>query len=271
MAGGKKVFRENFIKKPLHVIKRGRVLRSAYCLMKHLIVKEGWPFIFGLPLLLIALAGLLAWSGVSQIPWLFFGLAVAAAAGLIYYFREPQRVVDVEFDPGTILSGADGMVSEIELVEAPLYLDRPAVRVRVSPGPLDARVNRCPIPGELTRIRTDEPTSEQPCARRCLLIHGERTDCLMQHIVEPVVRRAFHWIDRGLARGKRFTRGERIGRLKFGSRLDVYLPAEDVEILVASGERVLAGVTAIARLKRPKRKRNPAGVKTSGHDRAAQS
>jgi len=224
--------------------------------MKRLIVKEGWPLIFGLPLLLATLGGSLAWFGVPHILWISLPLSVASAGVLLYYFREPQRTVDVEFDAATILSGADGLVGEIELVEAPLYLNRPAVRVSVAPGPLDAHVNRCPIPGELTRINTEAPTPSEPSARHCMLIHGERTECLVQQIVEPVVRRAVHWFDRGLDRGKRLARGERLGRLKFGSRLDVYLPAEDVEILVATGERVVAGVTAIARLKRPRKNKS---------------
>jgi len=224
--------------------------------MKRLIVKEGWPFIFGLPLLLATLGGSLAWFGVPHILWVSLLSAVALVCVLLYYFREPQRVIDLECDAATILSGADGFVREIELVEAPLYLNRPAVRVRVAPGPLDARVNRCPIPGELTRINTEAATSTEPAARHCMLIHGERTECVVQQIVEPVVRRAVNWLDRGLARGKRFARGERLGRLKFGSQLDVFLPAEDVEILVTSGERVVAGVTAIARLKRPRKKRS---------------
>jgi phosphatidylserine decarboxylase len=78
-----------------------------------------------------------------------------------------------------------------------------------------------------------------------ILIRGDRVDCLVRQIVGPVARRIFCW----KSPGSLVERGERIGIMKFGSRLDVYLPRDGVEVVVREGDRVRAGTTVIARLK----------------------
>ena len=71
------------------------------------------------------------------------------------------------------------------------------------------------------------------------------TRCLVRQIVGPIVRRVVYW----LTPDQRLARGERIGMMKFGSRLDMYFPAAEVEALVKKGDRVRAGWTPVARRK----------------------
>ena len=73
-------------------------------------------------------------------------------------------------------------------------------------------------------------------------ILGNGTRCLVKQIVGPVVRRVVYWLSEGQTLGK----GERIGMMKFGSRLDVYFPKSDVRVTIRKGDRVRAGETVIA-------------------------
>ena len=77
-----------------------------------------------------------------------------------------------------------------------------------------------------------------------ILIDGPRTRCLVRQIVGPIVRRVVYW----LQMNQPIQRGERIGMMKFGSRLDMYFPKTDVQVLVKKGDKVVAGVTPIAKI-----------------------
>jgi len=78
-----------------------------------------------------------------------------------------------------------------------------------------------------------------------ILIEGGPARCLVNQIVGPVARRVVYWLELGQPVAK----GERIGMMKFGSRLDMYFPAEEVEVLVKPGDKVRAGETIVARVK----------------------
>jgi phosphatidylserine decarboxylase len=80
-----------------------------------------------------------------------------------------------------------------------------------------------------------------------ILIEGPRTRCLVTQIVGPVVRRVVYWLSHETPTPVRA--GDRIGMMKFGSRLDIYLPAGDVEIMAKRGDRIRAGETVIARIR----------------------
>ena len=79
-----------------------------------------------------------------------------------------------------------------------------------------------------------------------ILIKGKETQCLVRQIVGPIVRRVVYW----LSLDQEIGAGERIGMMKFGSRLDIYFPASDVDVRVKKGERVQAGLSVIACLKK---------------------
>lgn len=219
--------------------------------MKISIAKEGWPFIFGTPFLCLAVgAGL---SAIGHWTWgiPFYVLALVSAAFMIYFFRDPHR--EIPTDPALVLSGADGTVRNIELIDDPKYFGRPAVRVSVYLSPMDVHVNRCPIGGEVGKVGyvpgkhllTRSNESSEFNEHSSIHISSERTECVVHQIVGPLVRRVIYWLDRG----QQITTGDRLGLMKFGSRLDVYLPAEEVDVLVKENDKVQAGLTAIARVK----------------------
>ena len=229
------------------------------------IAREGWPFIIGGPVLCLALGGAAAWIGEWAHAAPFAALAALCLGFMLWFFRDPHR--EGPDNPDLVLSGADGRVRSIELIDDPKHLGRPAVRVSVYLSPLDVHVNRCPVGGEVARVDyvpgkhllTRSNESSEFNEHSTIHIRGEKLDCVVHQIVGPLVRRVVYWLDRG----QRIARGQRLGLMKFGSRLDVYLPAEEVDVLVHENERVYAGLTAIAKAKvkvepRPKSERRPA-------------
>ena len=78
-----------------------------------------------------------------------------------------------------------------------------------------------------------------------IVIRGEKTTCLVKQIVGPVARRVVYWVEPG----QEIKKGDSIGMMKFGSRLDMIFPRADVEVLVKKGDKVRAGETVVARLR----------------------
>ncbi len=79
-----------------------------------------------------------------------------------------------------------------------------------------------------------------------ILVEGLRTRCLVKQIVGPIVRRVVYW----LTLEQSLEKGERIGMMKFGSRLDMYFPKSDVRVVVKKGDRVQAGLTVVAMIEK---------------------
>ena len=215
------------------------------------IVKDGWLHMVvvvvmcGLPGMLCRIAG---YDGTA---WIFFGLGAAGVAFMAFFFRHPDR--DVPGDPGLVVAGADGKVRSVEIIENEKYLGGRAVRVSVYLSPFNVHVNRAPLAGKVSQLDyipgkhllTACNAASEHNEHSSIYIEGEEIRCLVHQIVGPVVRRVVYW----LSLGQRLAKGEPIGIMKFGSRLDVYLPADDVDLLVQPGEKVLAGVTPLARIK----------------------
>lgn len=170
---------------------------------------------------------------------------------MVYFFRDPERSGPTEDD--VILSGADGWVRSVELIDEGRYLKRATVRISTYLTPWDVHVNRVPMAGQVVglnytpgkHILTRNPRSSEVNEHSTILIQGKGTICMVRQIVGPLVRRVKYWLRQDQAVG----RGDRLGIMKFGSRLDVYFPVEDVEPSVKPGDRVFAGLTVIARLK----------------------
>ncbi|NCC51722.1 MAG: phosphatidylserine decarboxylase family protein, partial [Spartobacteria bacterium] len=78
-----------------------------------------------------------------------------------------------------------------------------------------------------------------------VLIEGERINCLVHQIVGPIVRRVVYWLEPE----QEVAKGELFGMMKFGSRLDIYLPADRVDVCIKPGDPVQAGLTIVARIK----------------------
>jgi len=99
-------------------------------------------------------------------------------------------------------------------------------------------------PGQ--HILTRNPKSSEVNEHSTIIIQGKDTVCMVRQIVGPLVRRVKYW----LTDNQSVAQADRLGIMKFGSRLDIYLPVEAVEPTVKPGDRVFAGTTIIARLKK---------------------
>ena len=202
--------------------------------------KAGIPFIAGA----LVPAALLA-------DWRRFGWATgfaALAAFFAYFFRDPERAVPAE--PGLVVSPADGRVVVAGPADSRWSPPGTWKQIAIFLSPMDVHMNRTPVDGRVTRI-------EYRHGKFLPAYHveaggNELNEVWIDHHGEPVVVRQIVGV---LARrivcrvgeGQALERGERIGLMKFGSRMDVFLPAR-AELLVRIGQHVVAGETVLARL-----------------------
>ncbi len=195
--------------------------------------------------LLAAVAAICAWA------WPPAGAVPALAwVALVAFFRDPERRADCE--PADLLSPADGTVRDVDLVEPPAFLDGAAVRVGIFMSLFDVHVNRSPAGGTVRWVSHhpgghSDARSEAALRRNEHSLLGiERADgrrVLINQIAGLVARRIV--CDASL--GDRLRKGERFGMIKFGSRVELYLPAADrYTIRVKPGDRVTAGRSVMA-------------------------
>ena len=202
----------------------------------------GWPFIGG-ALALAAMAALV----VSSLVGLVF---VVLAGFFLFFFRDPDRAVTQAAD--AVLSPADGRVM---VAGAPTGLERPAgtwQQISVFLSPMDVHVNRMPVGGRVTKV-SYHPGRFLPAYRPDASHLNEYTEVWVDRGGQPIVVRQIVGV---LARrivcrakeGDEVQPGQRFGVMKFGSRMDVFVPPT-ADIRVKVGDRVVGGVTIIARLR----------------------
>jgi phosphatidylserine decarboxylase len=206
---------------------------------------EGYRFIaiFGL------IAVLLFWFGASWLGW----IGVVLTAWCAYFFRDPERVTPTR--EGLVISPADGRVSLIVDVIPPPELDlprEPLTRVSVFMNVFDVHVNRAPVAGRISKLtyvpglfvnaELDKASEDNERQAITLAMADGRKIGVIQ-IAGLVARRIVKFVDEG---GELQT-GERFGLIRFGSRVDVFLP-KGVSPLVTVGQRAIAGETVIADL-----------------------
>ena len=194
-------------------------------------------------------------AGLVLLPWRR-RLGVAALAGgaaVVAFFRDPERVTPDR--PGLVVSPADGIVSLIEPAVPPAELGMagmPLTRVSVFMSVFNCHVNRSPVAGEVTAISyrpgkffnasLDKASADNE--RNSLRIRmADGRDLAVVQIAGLVARRILCFVKPG----DRLGTGERFGLIRFGSRLDVYLPP-GVEPLVRVGQTMVAGETVLADL-----------------------
>jgi phosphatidylserine decarboxylase len=205
--------------------------------------REGYPFIGGLALLSIVL--FLFWSPLG---W----LGTLATLWCAYFFRDPPRVTPLA--DGLVVAPADGRVSQVTSAVPPAELGLgPAALARVSifMSVFDCHVNRSPIGGRIECmaykagkfLNADLDKASEDNERNGLVIAGARGRVGVVQIAGLVARRIVPFVREGEDIGA----GERIGMIRFGSRVDVYLPP-GVRPLVSEGQTAFAGETVIADL-----------------------
>lgn len=188
--------------------------------------------------------------------WDFLGFIGLILTGfIVYFFRDPERVSPD--DKNAILSVADGVVDVIQEVEAPkeLGLDSSKTynRVSVFLNTFNVHVQRIPMSGKIEKLEyiegkylniTNDKYHEDNERQLCLMKTTRGFEIIFVQIAGMVARR----IVCNLKEGQEVKAGERYGCIKFGSRVDLYLP-KDVEIKVKVGQTMIAGETVIGLVK----------------------
>ena len=208
---------------------------------------EGRKFVAifaAITLVLFLLAEFLGWIGVGATVWCY------------YFFRDPERVTPK--GDNLVISPADGIISLIEPAIPPAELgmaDTPLTRVSVFMNVFNCHVNRAPVAGEITEIayragkffNASLDKASKDNERNSLRIKmDDGRDIAVVQIAGLVARRIVCFVKSGDG----LETGERFGLIRFGSRLDVYLP-EGVDPMVRIGQTMVAGETVLAELKPP--------------------
>lgn len=201
---------------------------------------DGWKFIGG-----FLLVGLLAGFGGVWFARVVAVVGVLAAGFALYFFRDPDRDVPRTED---VLSPADGRVMEVAAIDGEGYGPGRVIRIFLSV--MDVHVQRSPVGGRVIKARyrpgkfldARDPRAPFVNESNALEIETPRGRVVVRQIAGLIARRILCWArpEETLAAGERF------GLIRFGSQVDLYLPA-DAEILVGVGQRVVGGVTAVAR------------------------
>ena len=196
-------------------------------------------------------------AAVAAALWLvwepFFWLGVGMTVWCYYFFRDPVRSVAQK--PGLILSPADGVISLITKTVPPTEMllgDKPLTRVSVFMNVFNCHVNRAPMAGEVIAItyhhgkfvNASLDKASEHNERNSITIEGvDKTRIGVTQIAGLVARRivCFTKVGNGLSMGERF------GLIRFGSRLDVFLP-DGIEPAVGLGQTAVAGETVLAHL-----------------------
>jgi phosphatidylserine decarboxylase len=207
--------------------------------------RDGWPFIAAFALIAILLGSLAS----EPLGW----LGALATAWCVYFFRDPDRVTPARGN--LVVSPADGLVQMIQPAVPPSELGMtpgPLTRVSVFLNVFDVHVNRVPADGVVTRLAYRpgkffnaalEKASELNERQSVRMTMPDGREMAFVQIAGLVARR----IRCDLKEGQALRAGERFGLIRFGSRVDVYLPS-GAQPLVAIGQRMLAGETVIADL-----------------------
>ena len=224
--------------------------------MKVKIHREGLNIIFGLAIVLIFI-DLLAYSFIkpSWIPISFIVITTIVFLLVVNFFRCPRRHFKGDRH-NAVVSSVDGKVVACEEVYEDEYLHDKAIQVSVFMSPLNVHANWFPIDGKVKYVRHHSgrfmaaylPKSSTENERSTIVIEtADGTEILMRQIAGAIARRIVTYPEAG----EQVCIDEHIGFIKFGSRVDIYLPL-DTEILVKLGDITTGGITQVARLKKQK-------------------
>ncbi len=200
-------------------------------------VKDGYKFAAA-PLLLAVVALGFHWN------WLG-GVLLVLGAFVLFFFRDPERTIPS--DPDLILSPADGRVMEVVEEARGGNAGR---RISIFLSIFDVHVNRAPVAGRIAAMEYRKGRfygamrgrASEENEQNVIHVSTERGEVVFKQIAGWVARRILCW----KAVGDPVTRGERVGMIRFGSRVDIWLP-DRVEILVRPGQHVAGGSSILAR------------------------
>jgi phosphatidylserine decarboxylase len=200
-------------------------------------VRDG--YIYGASLLAVAAA--LFWLTGT---WIWGVAPVLLAAFCLWFFRDPERAIPTE--AGLIVSPGDGLVTETAAINTP---EGPRQRISIFLNVFDVHVNRSPIGGVITSVRYQKglylnamnPDSAERNEQNVVTVRGEGYEVTFKQIAGLIARRIVF----NFAEGAQVGRGQRVGLIKFGSRVDVILPTA-ANLRVKVGQRVRGGASVLA-------------------------
>jgi phosphatidylserine decarboxylase len=206
-----------------------------------IVAREGWPFLAGSIVGALAVGWLVGWWWSAPV-WL-------AALFVLQFFRDPAR--ESPGDARTVVAPADGRIVAVEKADDP-YLKRKSTKVSVFMNVFNVHSNRSPVDGEVREAwynagsflnaALDKASVENE--RNALWLRADAgQDVTCVQIAGLIARRILCYVKAG----DRLKRGERFGFIRFGSRVDLYLPGE-ARVKVELGQKVYAGSTIVAEL-----------------------
>ncbi len=204
-------------------------------------VRDG--YIYGLSLLAVSAA--LRWATGS---WVWTIAPLVLAAFFLWFFRDPRRVIPV--GEGLIVSPGDGRVTETVSITTPAG---PRQRISIFLSVFDVHVNRAPIGGVLSRVMYQKgkylnamnPASAERNEQNTVTVNGAGKDRGIEVVFKQIAGLLARRIVFNLSEGQTVERGQRVGLIKFGSRVDTVFPAEAV-LRVKVGDRVKGGSSVLA-------------------------
>ena len=217
-------------------------MTPVYDMNKHyphpILAREGWPFIAGS--IIVALLLHVFFSGWVALPFWIIALFV------VQFFRDPARPIPQQAN--AVLSPADGRIVKVEKVRDP-YADRDALLISVFMNVFNVHSNRAAVDGTVTKVQyfpgsfvnadLDKASTENE--RNAVVIDSNGTTVTLVQVAGLVARRILCYVKPGDV----LTRGQRYGFIRFGSRVDVYLPLT-AQPKVAPGDKVSATTTILA-------------------------
>jgi phosphatidylserine decarboxylase len=222
--------------------------------MKEDLPVAGWTFniwhdkIARIIIVLVVLAAIASalWPGVISITLLV--LLVIVLSMILYFFRNPRRTIVDE--PGVVIGPGDGKIVAITSMHEDRYLHADTIRISIFLSVLDVHVQRAPVGGEIILVehrpgkflQAFRPEASDVNERISMVIDSRYGRILVQQIAGILARRCINFTQPG----ESIRIGQRYGLIKFGSRVDLYLPPE-AEILVDIEDQVHGGLTPVAR------------------------
>jgi phosphatidylserine decarboxylase len=206
------------------------------------VAAEGYPFI-GLAALVTLVLAILGYSLLALV-------SLALTSFILYFFRDPERVAPEEDD--VVVSPADGKVILIEKIFDDQFVKEHVYKISIFMNVFNVHVNRSPLHGTVTQVRyvpgsflaanTERAALENEHCALTIATAGRQKLAVVQ-VAGLVARRIVCWA----TKGDHLARGQRFGLIRFGSRVDLYLPLQ-IQLEVVTGQKVRAGETVLGYL-----------------------
>ncbi|MFI5263049.1 MAG: phosphatidylserine decarboxylase family protein [Candidatus Kapaibacterium sp.] len=216
-----------------------------------MLTRYGTDVLIGVAITVVILVGLAIWTDERWARFLLYAIAVFLTVFSLNFFRDPDRTPNSAGEPidDLIISPADGKIVLIREVDEPEYLKSRAHLISIFMSPLDVHVNRIPVSGKVEYLQyrkgkflvASTPESVNENERMMIGINSGGKKLLFNQVTGYVARR----IVCELKPGDSVASGERFGMIKFGSRVDIYLPI-DARLTVKEGDIAKSGETIIA-------------------------